>query len=48
MMTNCGCSLISAGGFIKYHSLKQHDIFTVYEDGCKKLVSASVEMFAGQ
>jgi len=28
-----------AGEFIKFHNLKEHDMFIVYEDGCKKLVS---------
>jgi len=28
-----------AGEFIKYHSLEEDDMFCLYEDGCKKLVS---------
>ncbi|KAG0607542.1 hypothetical protein M758_8G036800 [Ceratodon purpureus] len=30
--------LENTGEFIKYHSLKEHDIFVVYEDSVKKLV----------
>lgn len=39
--------LENTGGFIKYHGLKEHDIFTVYEDGCKKLVVSGLKMKSG-
>jgi bifunctional DNA-binding transcriptional regulator/antitoxin component of YhaV-PrlF toxin-antitoxin module len=30
--------LENTGDFIKFHCLKEHDTFVIYEDGCKKLI----------